>query len=122
MSNVSPIQSQNFSNPPQHTGNTAPASSSDGFAKALTGLASVAVPVADTAMRLSTGGSTSLRSLGLGSIPGSNASGSQNADYMADLLAKQEEVQMRNMQFTTISNVSKTEHETRMSAVRNIRA
>ncbi|MEM7624458.1 MAG: hypothetical protein AAF333_02395 [Planctomycetota bacterium] len=120
MNPVNPIQSQNFSNPPQHTGNTA--ANPNGFGQALAATAAVAVPIADTAISLATGRSSSLRGLGLGSVPGSTASGAQNANYMNDLLAKQEEVQMRNMQFTTISNVSKTEHETRMSAVRNIRA
>lgn len=119
---VNNIQSQNFSNPPQHTANNAAAPGNNGFAQALTATAAVALPVADTAINLATGGSSSLRSLGLGSVPGASASGGQNSNYLNDLLAKQEEVQMRNMQFTTLSNVSKTEHETRMSAVRNIRA
>ena len=38
------------------------------------------------------------------------------------LLLLQERVQNQSAQFNTLTNISKTEHETKMSAIRNVRA
>jgi len=47
---------------------------------------------------------------------------SSDLDQFFQLLQLQNQMQVQNQQFSTLSNVSKTEHETRMAAVRNIRA
>jgi hypothetical protein len=46
----------------------------------------------------------------------------QAQDFNLQFLALQEEVQMENRRFTTVSNVLKAKHETAKAAVQNIRA
>lgn len=58
----------------------------------------------------------------LAGIAGSTAGlSSEQATYI-DLLKEQNRIQLENQVFSASSNISKTEHETRMAAVRNMRA
>lgn len=57
---------------------------------------------------------------GLNAITG-GPPGTGGSDF-AQLLQLQERMQRESAQFNTLSNVSKTEHETRMAAIRNMKA
>ena len=92
-----------------------------GFGKVLGAAVSVAGTLASTVAGAS--------SLGIGPLAGSLAgtlNGGSGSDFgnqsFQDLLLQQEQIQKESAVFTSLSNISKTEHETRMSAIRNMRA
>jgi hypothetical protein len=59
---------------------------------------------------------------GIGGIGGGGALDPSNqATQFEQLLQLQEQLQTQSQQFTALTNISKTDHETRMSAIRNIR-
>lgn len=120
-----PISRQNFSNPPQHSAEQAQQQQNSGgdFSQALGAGLGIAASLAGKALGASTGGPL-LSGLGggstsLGGIGGDLAN--QQAQF-AELIQIQNQMQVQNQQVTMVSNVSKTEHETRMAAVRNIRS
>ena len=96
-------------------------SSGASFGKVLGAAVSVAGQLASTV--------AGAQSLGIGPLAGSLAgglNGSSGTDFgnqsFQDLLLQQEQIQKESAVFTSLSNISKTEHETRMSAIRNMRA
>lgn len=115
-----PIAPQNFNTVPAHRYTTAGPSSSDtlasglGFATRLTAAAAGASPYGSLL-----GGGLNLFG---GAGGGSNIGGVGGTTDFAALINKQLEVQMMSQQFTAQSNILRVEHDTRMSAVRNIRA
>ena len=62
-----------------------------------------------------------LGGLGGGGVGGLGGGGAGGGD-LGNLLQLQLEVQERMQRFTMLTNIAKTEHESRMSAVRNMRA
>lgn len=115
-----PITPQNFREVPQHRAQP----QSSGVTAA--GVVNFAAKLGGMAL-----GATPYGALGgvAGGLLGGNGAlggiGSQLGDQQAqmfEMLQIQNQMQLLNQQFTTLSNVSKTEHETRMAAVRNIRA
>jgi hypothetical protein len=58
-----------------------------------------------------------------GGLSGDLSSALDNqAAQQEQLLLLQERIQNESAQFNTLTNISKTEHETKMSAIRNVRA
>lgn len=122
-----PIGKQDFSNAPVHRSETQASESSGGgaevgaalgaglaFAAQLAGKAVGASPFGALPGLLGGGGG----STGLGGVQGDIA---QGQNQMMEMLRIQNQMQVQNQQFTTITNVSKMDHDTRMAAVRNIR-
>jgi len=115
-----PISRQELTTAPQHSAQTTqPASTGVDFGKVLTAGVGIAASVA--------GKSLGASSIG-GLIGGGGASlGNVNNDLdrqqvqFAEMIQIQNRMQVQNMEVTMVSNVSKTEHETRMAAVRNIK-
>ncbi|HEY8747714.1 MAG TPA: hypothetical protein VIM11_07060 [Tepidisphaeraceae bacterium] len=112
-------ESDQLSSIPSHTPVQTGATGSEKFRQVLGGTINVAGQLAGTVA----GGST----MGLGPIAGNLASSlltgttdSGTVDPM-QLLQLQEQIQTQSQIFNTMSNVSKTEHETRMAAVRNMK-
>jgi hypothetical protein len=58
----------------------------------------------------------------LGALTGAGGAGGTGSMDQWSLLKMQQDLQRESQIFNTLSNVSKTEHETRMAAVRNMRA
>ena len=122
-----PIGKQHFSNQPVPRSETQTSESTSGaeagamlgaglaFAAQLAGKASAASPYGALPGLVSslTGGGG-----GLGGVQNDIAQGQAQ---MMEMLRIQNQMQLQNQQFTTMSNVSKMDHDTRMAAVRNIR-
>ena len=120
-----PISRQNFTNPPQHTAEQAAQQANAGgdFGKVMATGLGVAASLAGKALGSSVGGPL-LGGLGGGGVGATGIGGdlaNQQAQF-AELIQIQNQMQVQNQQVTMVSNVSKTEHETRMAAVRNIRS
>lgn len=65
-----------------------------------------------------------LGAAGLGAGPiglGGKAAGGVLGSDQIQLLRLQEEMQRRSQYFQTLSNISKTEHETKMNSIRNVK-
>ena len=121
-----PIQRQNFQNPPVHPGTTSPNQGGDlgrnlakgvGFAAQLASAATAGTPYGAIPGAVST-----LVSGGNSNLGGISGNIQNNQQQFMDLLNLQNQMQVQNQVFSTMSNVSKTEHDTRMAAVRNMRA
>ena len=110
---------------PTHTDTTTGATGSGNFGKVLGGVVNVAAQLASKAAGAQTMGlgplAGSLLNGSTSGIGGSGLGGDQAASFQ-QLLQEQEQIQTESAQFTALTNISKTEHETRMSAIRNIRA
>jgi hypothetical protein len=113
---------------PTHTDTATPATGGGNFGKVLGGVVNIASQLASGAAGAQTMGlgplAGSLLNGGSGGIGGAGGvGGGQFGDAsFADLLKEQEQIQTESAQFTALTNISKTEHESRMSAIRNIRA
>ena len=97
------------------------------FAQTLGGAVNVAGQVAGTVAGASGFGLGPVG--GLGKLVGGNAGSLNNpldgnlGDMsFTDLLTLQNQLQKESAVFNSMSNISKTEHETRMSAIRNMKA
>ena len=55
------------------------------------------------------------------SLGGGSSGGGGGASEQMALIREQERIQRETQVFTTLTNISKTEHDARMSAVRNMR-
>lgn len=107
----------------------APASGPSSFMKGLSDTVSFVGSVAFKGASLAVGRSAPAAGLlgglggGLGGGGGAGGLGGVGeAGDLAGLLQLQLEVQERMQRFTMLTNIAKTEHESRMSAVRNMRA
>jgi len=116
-------QTDQFGAVPQHTENAQPKAGDQTFNKVLGGAIQVAGQLASTV--------AGAQGLGLGSLGTSLASGltggalgpgGSGDPAFTDLLALQNQMQRESLVFNSQTNISKTDHETRMSAVRNIKA
>lgn len=116
------IQTQNFQNPPTYE-KPDTSTKTDNTGAALTSALGFAARLASTALgATSTGGLNLITGAANNTFDNLNNDLSQNQTQFAELLRLQNQIQIQNQQFSTLSNVAKTEHETRMAAVRNIRA
>jgi len=114
-------ESEQLSSIPTHANIQTGPTGADTFRQVLGGTVSLAGQLAGSVSGAST--------MGLGPIAGNLASslltGTGSADSgTADpmqLLQLQEQLQQQEQVFNTMSNISKTEHETRMAAVRNMK-
>src|SRR3954465_2205547 len=109
-------QSDQLSSVPNHSQVSVGATGNEKFRQVLGGTINIAGQLAGAAA----GGST----MGLGPLAGNIANGllngsgdAGNVDPM-QLLQLQQQLQTQSQVFNTLSNTSKTEHETRMAAVR----
>jgi outer membrane lipoprotein SlyB len=111
-------ESDQLSSVPTHTDVSVGATGSEKFRQVLGGTINLAGQLAGTVA----GGST----MGLAPLAGNIAGGllgtadTGTVDPM-QLLQLQEQLQSQSQVFNTMSNISKTEHETRMAAVRNMK-
>jgi hypothetical protein len=122
-----PIGKQNFSAAPVHRSETQSTDNSSAVVGAAvgTGLA-FAAQLAGRAFASSPYGALPSMiagglGIGGGGIGGVQSDISQGQNQMMEMLRIQNQMQIQNQQFTTMTNVSKMDHETRMAAVRNIR-
>lgn len=118
------IQRQNFQNPPSYKSENETKSNDNQVGDALATGLGFAASLAGSAINAYSGGA-------LGGLTGGGAGGgldgltgglNDNNQQFMELLQLQNQLQVQNQTFSALSNVSKTEHETRMAAVRNIRA
>ena len=112
-------ESDQLSSVPTHSDVNVGTTGNEKFRQVLGGAVNLAGQLAGTAA----GGST----MGLGPMAGNLASSlltgttdTGTVDPM-QLLQIQEQLQQQSQVFNTMSNISKTEHETRMAAVRNMK-
>ncbi len=115
------IERQNFQNPPSYQSETSK-SENDGLGQALNAGLGFAARLAGTAANVYSGGALGGLTGGGGALGGLSGQLNDNNAQFMQLLQLQNQMQVQSQQFNTLSNVSKTEHETRMAAVRNIRA
>ena len=120
-------QTDQFGAVPQHTDTAKPAAGDQTFNKVLGGAIQVAGQLASTvagAQGLGLGSlGTSLASGLTGGAGGAGGIGGSGGDpSFQDLLTLQTQLQRESLVFNSQTNISKTDHETRMSAVRNIKA
>jgi hypothetical protein len=126
-----PINVQNFSSTPVHRSEIEAAQTDNGTGAALATGISFAAQLASKAAAASPYGAlpglaSSLLS-GVGNAGGLSLAGIQgdianSQNQFLEMLRIQNQMQLQNQTFTTITNVSKMDHESRMAAVRNIRA
>ncbi|HSI32801.1 MAG: hypothetical protein ACAI43_25405 [Phycisphaerae bacterium] len=115
-------QTDQFAAIPQHDGAQAKKADAGGqqFAQILGGAVQVAGQLAGTV--------AGAQGFGLGGLAGNllgggGAGGLGGGDpSTADLLQMQNQIQRESLVFNAQTNISKTDHDTRMAAVRNIRA
>ena len=95
-----------------------------GLSDTVSFVGSVAVKGAQVAVGRSAPGAAGLigGGLGGGGLGGLGGLGGDAGGDLGSLLQLQLEVQERMQRFTMLTNIAKTEHESRMSAVRNMRA
>lgn len=79
---------------------------------------SIGIGVANVGGKLAQG---ALGSSSAGGAAGAIGGGSQ-VSQLEELFAKQAELQFQMQQFSMLSNISKTEHDSRMEVVRNMKA
>ena len=114
-------ESDQLSSVPTHSNVQVGPSGNEKFRQVLGGTINLAGQLAGAAA----GGST----MGLGPLAGNIANGLLNTGGTGDagsidpmqLLQLQQQLQTQSQVFNTLSNTSKTEHETRMAAVRNMK-
>jgi hypothetical protein len=111
-------QTDQFAQIPQHDGAQAKKADQGGqqFAQFLGGAVQVAGQLAGAV-----GGA---QTFGLGGLAGNLLGGGAGGGdpSTAELLQMQNQIQRESLVFNAQTNISKTDHDTRMSAVRNIRA
>ncbi len=116
-----PISRQNFTNPPEHSTQTAPqASTGADFGQVLATGLGIGASLAGKALGASVGGPL-IGGLGANTTAGIGGDLGNQQSQFAELLQLQNQMQVQNQQVTMATNLSKTDHETRMAAVRNIR-
>ena len=112
-------ESDQLSTVPQHSDVSVGPTGSDKFRQVLGGTINLAGQLAGTVA----GGSTMGMAPLAGNIAGSLLGGTTDTGTVdpMQLLQLQEQLQTQSQVFNTMSNISKTEHETRMAAVRNMK-
>lgn len=117
------IQRQNFQNPPSYKSENETKSNDNQLGDALATGLGFAASLAGSAINAYSGGSLGALTGGAGGgLDGLTGGLNDNNQQFMELLQLQNQLQVQNQTFSALSNVSKTEHETRMAAVRNIRA
>ena len=121
-------ETDQFAPVPVHTETAKPAvDGGAGFKQALGGAIGIAGQLAGTMLSAQTGGLAPLVGGLLGGGGGGNVGGVGgfnlgNDPSPADLLQLQNQIQRESLVFNAQTNISKTDHETRMSAIRNVKA
>ncbi len=120
---INPTSNQ-LSAVPQHS--EAPAATGgQSFGKVMGGVINIAGQLASSVAGAQTMGlgpiAGSLLNGGIGGAGGVGGDQFGGASFQ-ELLKQQTQIQQESAQFTALTNISKTEHESRMSAIRNIRA
>jgi hypothetical protein len=123
---LEPISDQLSSTPvPTHTDPTPASSGGVKFAQVLGGAVNVAGQLASTVGGAGGLGLAPLAGNIAGAITGANVGGfggsSVDGTSFQELLLQQEQIQRETATFTAQTNISKQEHDTLMSAIRNIK-
>jgi hypothetical protein len=115
-------QTDQFAQIPQHEGAQAKKADQGGqqFAQFLGGAVQVAGQLAGAVGGAQGFGLGGLAGGAVNNILGGGAGGADPS--LPDLLQLQNQIQRESLVFNAQTNISKTDHDTRMSAVRNIRA
>ncbi len=124
-------ESDQFANIPVHTTTDTVKPAGGGFQQVLGGALSIAGQLASGVAGAHTMGLGPLAGSLLGGLAGGGAGGAVggvpgfnlgNDPSPADLLQLQNQIQRESLVFNAQTNISKTDHETRMSAIRNVKA
>jgi hypothetical protein len=105
---------------PQHSPVAAPASTGMNFGQMLGTAVNVAGQLASTVGGAQTMGLGPLVGSLTGGLNGSTGTGFGDTSF-EDLLLQQEQIQKETTIFNSLTNISKTEHESRMAAIRNFK-
>lgn len=83
---------------------------------------SIGVGVANVGGKFAKGALAGGGAGGAGGAAGALGGGGSQIEQLEALFAKQAELQFQMQQFSMLSNISKTEHDSRMEVVRNMKA
>ena len=126
---IKPTSDQLAAPVPQHTETVQQPTGAGKFGQFLGTAVNVAGQLASTVAGAQTMGMGPIAGNILGGLNGGAAAGAgglagadTGGQNFEQLLLLQEKIQNESAQFNAQTNISKTEHETRMSAIRNIRA